>query len=776
MKMKCPACGKDTEDSALYCSTCGARLIVAPPQKKISPGQLEELRKLVELPLPPPRREQTAGWEPVPAIVPAPEPPPPQDDSRKRTELSPGTFLQNRYQVLKPLKRGGMGAIYEVYDNRLQKNWALKELIEFFINEEERKRATERFQREATILASLIHPNLLRVIDSFEEKGRFYLVMDYVQGIDLGELMKGQPQNRLPEQWVIRIAGDILKILHYLHTQRPPVVYRDLKPSNIMIREQDKSTVLVDFGIARALTPDNSPRTEIGTVGYAPPEQYSGNPLPVSDIYALGATMHELLSGVTPRVPFQFPPLREAAPAVSERLHQIVMRALELDHRNRWASAKDMYAALETIRSGGPLPEFRESDSSGISFKPETERRGSSDLPGLDTSILKPHFPQTPGPLPSSSPLNLELMPTEAISGRARSSPPSAEQLATELLSSFKSSLPKEEQSPKSTAALSPEKEKSLKKLNAYLDRFKDYLSFDGHREPVTCLVLHPRKELLASSGGDGAVKIWDLVAHKELTSFSESYKNIATIAFSADGRHIAYNSAKNRCPVYDLKTKIKITEFDKVDNVLHTIAFHPQELSIVLGYIDGEIVVYNYATQSFSRLKYYQKPLTALTLSKDGTLMITGHLDGTLMLWDYAGKKPIKSPKNHTGKINMLAAAPNDKLLASGSTDGSVILWSLQNLVPIKTLKGGTGEIFSLAFVRDNPYLCTSSEDKTIRIWDLPDGELNVVLDRNLGRVMHLTLNAYEKNTYLAAASGSLVTYWRVQESPGQLPGSGAS
>lgn len=325
-------------------------------------------------------------------------------------------IVQNRYEIIRPVKRGGMGAVYEAYDIRLKKTWALKEMTESFSDEQEEQEAKERFQREATLLASLDHPNLPRVIDYFEENGHFYLVMDFIIGKDLNEIVKKTPGKKLSEEQVTKIAGDILDILQYLHSQDPPIIYRDIKPGNIMIRTSDQSTFLIDFGIARIFSSDDTPKTEIGTVGYAPPEQYMGNPMPSSDIYALGATMHELLTGTTPRIPFKFDPLTSLEPSLSQNLNTVVMRALEHKYQNRWKDALDMKEALlnpppppQEIRREpaapepempAAAPEIRESGAETDRMEPEplAESYANSDdgadgfsdfdLPELSLDIL----------------------------------------------------------------------------------------------------------------------------------------------------------------------------------------------------------------------------------------------------------------------------------------------------------------------------------------------------------------------------------------------------
>lgn len=263
--------------------------------------------------------------------------------------LQPDTILDKRYKITKLIKRGGMGSVYKAVDTRLNNICAVKELPPTYGSQQEQLQSIKAFKRESEILAKLDHPNLPKVYDYFvSDDGRYYLIMNFIDGEDLETILHREENSYLSEKDVIEYTKQVLSILDYLHSQEPPVIYRDIKPSNIMLNK-DGRVMLIDFGIARTIQQGSqTTKTVIGTLGYSPVEQYKGKVEPRSDIYSLGATMHHLLTGLEP-VPFKFEPLREINQNVSPDLENIVMKALKDRVEERFSCAKEMLGTLLQI-------------------------------------------------------------------------------------------------------------------------------------------------------------------------------------------------------------------------------------------------------------------------------------------------------------------------------------------------------------------------------------------------------------------------------------------
>ncbi len=266
-----------------------------------------------------------------------------------------GKILGGRYRIVKLIGEGGFGAVYQANDERFQATRvvAIKEMSDTNLSTSEREKALVDFRREANLLVPLNHPNLPQVSDFFEEGTKAYLVMEFIEGKTLEQALDdaGRP---LDEALVMDWALQLCSVLQYLHNRQPPIIFRDMKPSNVMVT-RDNQLKLIDFGIARIFkTSATKDTTLLGSQGYAPLEQYGrGQSDTRSDIYALGATLYHLLTGNVPadapsrRVnPQVFLTPRQMNQHISQATEDIVLMAMEQDPDERFQSAEAMRKAI----------------------------------------------------------------------------------------------------------------------------------------------------------------------------------------------------------------------------------------------------------------------------------------------------------------------------------------------------------------------------------------------------------------------------------------------
>jgi serine/threonine protein kinase len=274
-----------------------------------------------------------------------------EGDLTPATQLQPGTILSNRYAIQEVIGLGGMGSVYLAKDLHFptaEKKVAVKEMINSAPDPLVRQTIIRNFEREANILVTLSHPSIPQIFDYFTHEQRSYLVLEYIHGKDLEEYLQDS-KGFIDESQVVAWAIELCDVLQYLHTYQPdPIIFRDMKPSNVMIDNQ-KHIFLIDFGIAKTFRAGQK-GTMIGTEGYSPPEQYRGEATPLADIYSMGATLHHLLTKHDPRLeaPFTFSerPIRKLNPLVTPEIEAVINTALQYDPQDRFPTAQAMKEAL----------------------------------------------------------------------------------------------------------------------------------------------------------------------------------------------------------------------------------------------------------------------------------------------------------------------------------------------------------------------------------------------------------------------------------------------
>ena len=384
---QCNACGTRVSPGELFCGNCGTQLIPNSPELKTVAANLSDAVEVQ-----PPQASLTVSPELPPASTSLPESTESQPIAEEAAtgeaapissnslggsftdnvhisetnaaprgtgghrpavkQLDPSTILNHRYEIVRRIGGGGMGAVYLAKDRNLgDAPRAVKEMVESHLDPTQHEKAIGDFKRESLLLTSLEHPCIPTIYDYFydETLGRFYLVMKYISGGDLASRMRAAVGGRIDEKTVTDWGMQVADVLDYLHSRPKPIIYRDLKPANLMIDGNTGRVMLIDFGIARWVSQQEKGVTAVGTMGYAPPELFSGRVVPASDVYSLGATMFHLLTGADPQdnplLIFDFsknPRPRQINAAISTEMELILMRTVEYKPEDRYRTAGEL--------------------------------------------------------------------------------------------------------------------------------------------------------------------------------------------------------------------------------------------------------------------------------------------------------------------------------------------------------------------------------------------------------------------------------------------------
>lgn len=260
--------------------------------------------------------------------------------------LEIGSLVDGKYKILNKVGQGGMSVVYLAMNEKANKQWAVKEVRKDGVKDFEVVK--QGLVAEIDILKKLSHPNLPSIVDVIDSEESFIIIMDYIQGNSLNKALA--EYGAQPQENVIEWAKQLCDVLGYLHTRTPAIIYRDMKPANVMLKP-DGNVTLIDFGTAREFKEKNlADTTCLGTVGYAAPEQFGGmgQTDARTDIYCLGATLYHLVTGMNPcEPPYEIKPIREINPGLSSGLERIILKCTQRDPNDRYQSAAELMYALE---------------------------------------------------------------------------------------------------------------------------------------------------------------------------------------------------------------------------------------------------------------------------------------------------------------------------------------------------------------------------------------------------------------------------------------------
>lgn len=628
--------------------------------------------------------------------------------------LKPGTVLQNRYEIVRPIGQGGMGAVYESLDKRLRKTVALKQVL---FTDKAMKKA---FEREAILLANLNHTALTPVIDHFFEENGQFLVMEYIPGDDLASRMeriggKFPPAEVVP--WALQWTDQLLDALEYLHAQKPPVIHRDIKPQNLKLTPRG-GIILLDFGLARGGLADISTVTARSSVegytpNYAPMEQIRGSEPDVrSDLYSLAATMYHVLTGNKPPDALtraanllnnQKDPLRlanELNPNVPAPVAAVLQGTMALNPDNRPPTAGVMRKALKrTAQSGLTEPRVRK----------DSQEMGTADSP-----VVTQNLHVSAQNISISGPATSQLDAAPPTQKLEANEPPGT---LIRTITTGSSLL---------TVAFSPDGlfgAAAGEDNTVGLWQLSDgqmIRTFEGHSSPIRSITFSPDGSMLASGSADKTVRLWSVKDGSEI--YQTELDAIEGVAFSPDGTLLAVGGWASAISLFKITDQMELEEIETFSaGIVNCLAFSPDGKFLAAGCYDTNILLWTVSDGELVRtLEGHTNFVFAVAFSPDGQMLASGGGDSTsiIRIWRVNDGRQLDMLQGHTNFIHGVAFHPEGKMLASGSADSTARIWRMGDGATLYTLDEHGSGVTSVAFSPDGRTLLTGSRDTKLRLW----------------------------------------------------------
>jgi WD40 repeat protein len=638
------------------------------------------------------------------------------------TGLLPKVILKQRYLILAQAGRGGFGAVYKAKDMQLGKRLvAIKEMSWSSIDPKDLATATESFNREAMLLASLTHPNLPRIYEQFTEIDRSYLVMDFIEGETLEKHLEKLGNTRMPIEKTLAIVLQLCSVIEYLHTRQPPIIFRDLKPGNVMLTPSGH-VYLIDFGIARHFKPGQQKDTAaLGSSGYAPPEQYGKSQTTTqADIYSLGATLHQLLTGDNPsETPFHFESLNFTNPLLAG-LDTLVMKMVNVATDKRPESISVVRQELQRI-----MAQYTRS-------MPTQDARAGTLPVSLPPS-------STPPSSRKKSQVQLQPLARQKKSQKQTSSSQIRPQPNTlYICQGHTDRITAVAWSPDGKYIASASYDKTVQIWNA--TNGKHLMTYQGHNARVNSIAWSPDSKHLVSASNDQSAQVWEATTGKQLCSYGGHKGPLLTVAWSPDGKYIASAGEDKIVQVWDATTQELITKYEDHSDKIYCVAWSPdghylasggKDCKLRITYFDkaheersflSKLFFPRYGHKTFTN---YQEPINALAWSPDSKRIATVSSDHQIRVRHIRFYTEVTIGEPSSTKKNAIAWSPTDKqMIAIGGNDKAVHLWNTSTKKQ-NVYQGHNSSVMTVAWSPDGLRIASGSVDRTLQVWrtgELPE------------------------------------------------------
>ncbi|GCE26079.1 serine/threonine protein kinase [Dictyobacter alpinus] len=647
--------------------------------------------------------------------------------------LNTQSLLKQQYLIMSQAGRGGFGAVYKASDlkfgNRLV---AVKEMSQSSLNPKELEEALASFNREALLLAGLTHPNLPRIYDQFMENGRSYLVMDFIDGETLEDRLKRLGGAKLPVEKILDIALQLCSVLDYLHTRKPPIIFRDLKPANIMIISTGH-VYLIDFGIARNFTPgQEKDTTALGSYGYAPPEQYGKSQTTErADIYSLGATLHQLLTGEDPsETPFQFSQIHLRDERLRD-LETLVMSMVNVDITKRPASVTQVRQELQQVTMQYTM---------------------GQTLPRLGVN----------GNSPSFTSATLAPLPPKSVAATA-SYPPAGYQAT-----------------PKAPKTPPGKRSKRTGPPQIYPQANMLYVCM-GHATRITALSWSPNGKYLASASYDKTVQIWDATNGNHLFTYKGHSGRINDVCWSPDSQLIVSASDDKTVRLWLPLTGRTEYIFDQHTAPVNALSWSPDGQWLASGGDDKQVLVWQATKADHTVSAAYREhtaPVLTVSWSPDSRVVTSGGNDHVVRIWDpvkiqqkrsfftalFSISNGQKMLNGYSGNILDLAWSPDNRYLAATSSDHQVRLINIQSNYFSTALNIDNATLKNtLSWSPSGQHLAIAGNDKLVHLWNVAQKKETYIYHGHTGYIMSLAWSP-DGSKVASAGVDRTIQVWQAQ------------
>lgn len=605
------------------------------------------------------------------------------------------SLLKQQYLIVKTVGQGGMGAVYQAIDQQFGKRpVAIKELsVSNLTTPREVQEATSLFEQEGNLLANLMHPSLPHIYDYFSERGRWYLVMDFIAGETLESYLRTKG-GKLSALETLDIGIKLCPVLNYLHTRQPPIIFRDLKPANIMLGNNG-IIYLIDFGIARLFKPGQSQdTTAFGSIGYAPPEQHGkARTTPGADIYSLGATLHQLLSGNDPtNAPFRFAPLQwQGRPGLAE-LETLITQMLDMAVTNRPASMAEVQQRLQDIAVQLTNP-----------------RKAQVFANAIVTPVSGQQHQKVPPP-----PVQPVAIRNSPLQTKKVVSPPSIGTVIS-TYSGHSDGVRAVALSPDGQQAVSASDDVQIWNSTTAQKLF----TYANPSLLVYGLAWSPDDWYIASGHFDRTVQVWDTSTGNVLATYRNHTDRVRAVAWAYDSKSVASSGDDNTVCIWSANSGNNPIIYRGHKDSVFALAWSPDGKQIVSASDDTTVQVWNAITGTLiTTYRGHKGFVRTVAWSPDSKFIASGSWDQTVHIWNPTNGQHIYTYRGHEKMVNAVAWFPDSRRIASGSRDKQVHIWDSSSPKAIFTYCGHTETINALACSSDGQRIVSASEDKTVQMW----------------------------------------------------------